>query len=85
MAEKVIVRVWKKEPKTPILIFPEWEGNQYRVQMWEFIGQHGEGDAQAVIDQTRPATDEEAELAIKNYEKYYDTQLTRIRRMPARK
>lgn len=85
MGEKVIVRVWKKEPKTAILIFPEWEGNFYYVQMFEWIGQHGEGSAQAVIQQTRQATDEEANFEIKRYEKHYDTKLTRIRKMPRRK
>jgi hypothetical protein len=90
MGEKVIVRIWKKEPKTAILIFPEWEDRDHTVMMFEWIGQHGSGDASAVIQQTRPATDEEAEFEIQRYENAYigvscGVPLTRIKKMPRRK
>jgi hypothetical protein len=83
---KVIVRVWRKEPKTAILIFPEWPDRENEVMMFEWIGQHGSGDPTAVIQQTRPATDDEAEFEIKRYEKYYidGLPLTSIQKMPRR-
>ena len=77
---RVIVRVWKKE-KTPILIFPDWGERYGYVMMWEPVGQHGAGDYQAVINQTVPSSDEEADAIISQYEKYYNCKLNRIKKL----
>lgn len=77
MKLKVIVRVWKKH-QTPILIFPEWEEPNGMVQMWQRIGQHGSGDPHYVIQQTQPASDEEAAPVMEEYERHYNCKLVRM-------
>ncbi len=79
---KAIVRVWKKEPKSAIIIFPQLVERRYQVMMWEPIGQHGAGDPYAVVEQTRPATPQETERVVKEYENYYDASLVVRKRLP---
>lgn len=60
-AEKTIVvfRKWKKgEGSGVIAIFPELLGNNHFCQMYEHIGQHGDGDP-LIVSRTLPATLEE--------------------------
>lgn len=79
---KAVCRVWKSGNKTPILIFPEdVDPRRYTVGMWEEVGQHGDGDPQAVVQMTRLATDEEAERVRKVYENYYGCKLIMQKRM----
>jgi hypothetical protein len=71
-----VCRVWKKAPKTPILIFPEdVNPAKYYVGMWEQIGQHGEGDPQHVVQQTRLATQNEANEMAGIYEHIYNCKI----------
>jgi hypothetical protein len=72
--EKVIVRMWCKEPKTAILFFPEWDCVNYgRIASWEHIGQHGEASPLIMSKpDTRIATDQETKDAIEQYEWGYN-------------
>lgn len=82
---RVIVRVWKKNvayAETPILIFPDELERRFRVQMWEPIGQHGQGDPQIVIAKSRPATAKETAAVVRQYETYYECSLEVMKRMP---
>jgi hypothetical protein len=60
---KVIFRKWykKTDGHGVIAIFPEIPGdyNPATCSMYEHLGQHGSGDPQHVIEQTRPATPSE--------------------------
>jgi hypothetical protein len=52
---KVIFRKWKVQGDI-IAIFPELSYRQnYRTQMYQHVGQHGEGDYQHVVSATVPA------------------------------
>jgi hypothetical protein len=77
-----VIRVWKKHPKTPIIIFPREKDYNYLVQMWEPVGQHGNGDPYSVIQRTRPATESETADVVHQYENYYDAKLIVRKRMP---
>lgn len=81
---RVIVRVWKGS-HDPILIFPDWEEHKGYYQMWEPVGQHGAGDYKGIVKKTLPASDEEANGVISQYEKYYDCKLTRIKKFIQRR
>lgn len=79
---EAVCRVWKSGNKTPILIFPkEINPHKYTVEMWEEVGQHGEGDPQAVVHKTRLATEDEAAYMKKIYENLYDCKLIMKKRM----
>ncbi len=78
---KTVCRVWKKEPKTPILIFPDWKSNDYKVMVYEHIGQHSKGDPQGVIQQTRLAKLNEALPLINEYETHYSCKLKLMKRV----
>lgn len=79
---EAVCRVWKNKSKTPILIFPkEITFHKYMVNMWEEIGQHGEGDPQAITQMTRLATEEETAHTKKRYENLYDCELIMKKRI----
>lgn len=78
-AEKVVVRVWNRGG-TPILIFPDDKQPGGLVQMWEPCGQHGSGSAPGVVKQTRPATFQEAQEVVAEYERYYRCKLKLVKR-----
>lgn len=75
--EKVVVRVWRST-NTPILIFPDDKQPGGLVQMYEQVGQHGAGDPRGVVRATRPATAQEAEDAVKSYERHYNNCKLRV-------
>lgn len=77
--ERVVVRVWNRT-ETPILIFPDDKQPGGLVQMYEKIGQHGAGSAPGVVKQTRPATFQEAQAAVKEYERLYNCKLKIVKR-----
>ena len=79
---QAIVRIWKKEPKSAIIIFPQQVERRYQVMMWEPVGQHGSGDPYAVVDLTRPATTQETESVVKEYENHYNASLVVRKRLP---
>jgi hypothetical protein len=58
---KVIFRRWRKKPRTVIAIFPEILFGS-TVQMYEHVGQHGDGDYQTVIGKTFPVQDDESDV-----------------------
>ena len=72
--EKVIVRMWCKEPKTAILFFPDCDNAQPgNIASWEHIGQHGEADPLIMRKpHTRIATPQEAREAVDQFEWEYD-------------
>lgn len=79
---EAVCRVWKSGNKTPILIFPkEINPRNYTVDMWEEVGQHGEGDPQTVVHKTRLATEDETEYMKKIYERHYQCRLIVKKRM----
>ncbi len=55
---KAIFRAWRREPfrGRVIAILPEVEANPGKYEMYEHVGQHGEGDYPHVVSQTRLAT-----------------------------
>lgn len=77
--ERVVVRVWNRT-ETPILIFPDDKQPGGLVQMWEPCGEHGAGSASGVVKQTRPATFQEAQQVVKEYEKHYRCKLKIVKR-----
>lgn len=79
---EAVCRVWKIGNKTPILIFPkEINPYNYTVNMWEEVGQHGEGDPQTVVHKTRLATEDETTYMKKIYENLYDCKLIMKKRI----
>jgi hypothetical protein len=56
--DRIIFRKWKHNGSI-IAILPNNPSNQGFVDMYEHIGQHGEGNYQAVLLQTVPAKPEE--------------------------
>lgn len=76
---KVMFRVWRRHPRTVLAVFPHEEWKQGECTLYEHIGQHGGGVYQALVDLTRPATDEEAAPLAKELERI-GYELTRIKR-----
>lgn len=59
----VIFRVWKKEPKTVIALFPEDMNNKGECQSYEKVGQHGGANYAHCMKSTTPSTpDQHLEL-----------------------
>lgn len=56
--DRVIFRKWK-DNNDIIAILPDSDANVGRVMMYEHIGQHGEGNYQAVLTRTTLAKPEE--------------------------
>lgn len=63
----VAVRIWPGEESNPLLMFlTEPASNVWACESWQPVGQHGECSLYVVRD-TRPATREEAVLALRAY------------------
>jgi len=79
---EAVCRVWKSGHKNAILIFPkEINPRNYTVDMWEEVGQHGEGDPFGIIQKTRPATEDETAYMKKIYERHYQCKLIMKKRI----
>lgn len=79
---EAVCRVWKSGTKTPILIFTKSiNPRNFTVDMWEEVGQHGEGDPIGIVKQTRLATEDETEYMKKIYERYYQCKLIMKKRI----
>jgi len=78
--EKVVVRLWKSTGNY-ILIFPEDKQPGGLLNSFEWVGQHGSRDPKDVIRATIPATYQQAQHAVQEYETLYNCKLKIVKRV----